>query len=183
MKCIYTGILALLLLVVPISAMAQASGGKSGGDEASIGLGGGKGGPTPPPALSEEVQAGSDANQAIENLASPVDPTGDPAGWVDTMVTYWKAGYFLPFAFLLALGLVTLAAKYVPWVAATPKRALVVAAVTAFLGEFVVRLGTGSPLTVAIVMAAFGAAINTWTNGNKAADRSAVATAAKFGPT
>jgi uncharacterized membrane protein (UPF0136 family) len=124
---------------------------------------------TAPPVISEEViAAGSDTNQAVDNLSDPVDPVGNPAGFLDKAITWWKAGWSMAFTFLLALGLVTVLASYVPWFGATAQRALATAAGTAFLTEMVVRLSTGSPITFPIVMAAIGIGINTWMTGKKA---------------
>jgi hypothetical protein len=180
MKQILTVVLAFLLVAfMPSASFAQTGTGKSGVAEVGGSMSGGKGGPS----ASEVVVANSnDSDQAVENLADPVDPVGNPAGFLDTLLTWWRAGWFLPFSFALGFGLVTYAARYVTWLGATPKRALVMAAATTFFGEVVARLATGAPFAAPIILAALGSAFNVWANGGKAAQRSADGVAAKFGP-
>jgi hypothetical protein len=179
MKKLLTVLIVALGLAASSPVLAQASGGKSGVAELDGSLGGGK----VVPSASEEVVANSnDSDQAVENLADPVDPVGNPAGFLDTLLTWWRAGWFLPFSFALGFGLVTYASRYVTWLGATPKRALVMAAATTFFGEVVARLATGAPFAAPIILAALGSAFNVWANGGKAAQRSADGKAAKFGP-
>jgi hypothetical protein len=183
MKKILPTVLVILGLAAA-PAFAQSSGGKSGGDEASLSLGGGKGtDPGPGVAAEGEIVAGNDANRAVENIASPVDPLGDPAGFIETLVTWWKAGYLSVFFLAVAYGLVLVAARYVP-LFQNGKWALGVAVGAAFLGDLVTRLSTGTPVTIPMLIAAAGVAWAVYINGSKASQIATKAVDAKtFGHT
>lgn len=121
-----------------------------------------------PPAVTEKVAVGADATEAVEQLAAPVDPLGDPAGFVDIAVTWWKAGWVLPWFILIAYGLLAIAARKVAWLT-NPRNAIWTAAGVAVLGDLVVRLSTGAPMALPILFAALGMGWSTILNGKAAA--------------
>jgi hypothetical protein len=180
MKKMLPTLLVAIGLAAAIPALAQTGTGKSGGDVTAATAAEVE---AAPPALNEEVVAGgSDADQAIENLASPVDPLGNPAGYVETLVTWWKAGYLIVFFVAIGYGGVLVLARYVP-LFQSGKWALAATVGAAFLGDLIARLATGTPVTIPIVLAAAGYAWTTYINGNKASQIATKAVNAKtFGP-
>jgi hypothetical protein len=119
---------------------------------------------TPAPPAAVAIEVGQPVNQAIEQLSSPVDPVGDPAGTLDLAITWWKAGWFKPLGILAAFVLLTLLSLKVPWLRVGYRLAATSIALDA-LGDLVARLSTGVPLTFPLAMASVTAAILVFLRG------------------
>jgi hypothetical protein len=112
----------------------------------------------PPPPAAPTIEVGQPVNRAIEQLASPVDPIGDPAGTLDLAITWWKAGWFKPLGILVFFVLLTLAKRRIAWLGVGYR----LAATTVILdatSDVLARLATGIPLTVPLVIGSLTAAL------------------------
>jgi hypothetical protein len=136
----------------PVEAAVELDAGADAGDGAVA---------TPAAKAAEPgpaIEVGQPVNLAIEQLASPVDPVGDPAGTLDLAITWWKAGWFKPLGILVFFVLLTLAKRKIAWLGVGYR----LAATTVILdatSDVLARLATGVPLTAPLIIGSLTAAL------------------------
>jgi hypothetical protein len=104
------------------------------------------------------IEVGQPVNEAIERLASPVDPVGDPAGTLDLAITWWKAGWFKPLGILVFFVLLTLAKRRIAWLGVGYRLAVTTVILDA-TSDVITRLAAGIPLTAPLIIGSLTAAL------------------------